>query len=681
MAITVSLQDVNDSVDFLQSYLTDSIPDGEYGAGSALRDLAVKAIAFVVAYLKKNNDQIRVRQSLLSVLNVDTSDDATAASDAVDQILSNWFLTRNQGKLSRVLAYAHSSVRADMVVSASSVFYRTSSLAFLLDNDGEDLYIPATDLLAQFDSSGVVSDYVFRIPLVSARSGAAFNIDPGMFVSFSQFSPYVSKVETLEKATGGDGVEATESFISRSKNATTVRNLINARSCDTVLRDTFPDITRVQTIGMGDAEMIRDLARDEATGLTMHVGGHMDVFVDLPVNETSFSGVVGSTFTRPDGAACVFHDTTYADYSPGNPTGHKFTDPDTTTGITPLPGMVLRVWGGWSRDDVPRDFVIREVLDTLLIVNENMPFPSATELTPLVSQPLSWSVGRAMPDYTDVVPAGTHGSTASTVQRSGSIFLSGKPLYLIKDVTVSSPLDPDADPTDGLIHFNVRVNTTPIAQVTPNNEYQVIVHNPESHQSMQSFTEIRVGTGTDPAEYNKYDGLSLKVDYETPLGFSTISEYVSNRQRRIGGDDSLVRAFHPVYLSCVIEYKLRQSALATIDEDAAAASVAEYINAYVGPDALDVSLISDYLRNAYPDIINVYPFTIDYDLHLPDGRVILFQTMEAVTVPSSVAMLRELEYDPDDAVLGMLNPLDYGVSDDTIRCRTLAANIQVLQRG
>ncbi|MGD9209328.1 MAG: baseplate J/gp47 family protein, partial [Desulfobacteraceae bacterium] len=238
MAIQVTLSDVNDAEDFLEQYLSAKIADGDYTDGSMLRDTTIKAISYVFAYLKKLDVQIRARQSLKSIDEIDTSDDTEAADDAADEIISNWFATRNRGTFARVSAYGHVSERIDISVPADVIFYKTTSLPFILDNNGESLQISAEELIAQFDAEGVVTDYTFRIPLVAQSTGASFNISRGRFVTFNEFNPYVTYVETLEKASGGSDIETTEAFIERSKNLQTIRNLINARSCDAVLRDT-----------------------------------------------------------------------------------------------------------------------------------------------------------------------------------------------------------------------------------------------------------------------------------------------------------------------------------------------------------------------------------------------------------------------------------------------------------
>lgn len=680
MAIIVSAQDVADAEDFLETFVSDEIEEGDYTDGALLRDLAIKAIAYIFAYLQQVDTQIRARQSLKTVEEVDTSDDEEAADDAVDEILSNWFATRKVGEYARVVAYGYATDRVDIDIPATTKFYKTSSLAFILDNEGDAYQVAAEELVPQFDSSGEIAGYFFRIPLVSEAVGTSYNIDPGNFATFDDFSSYVTQVMTLEKAQGGDDVESTEDFIERSETLITVRNLINARSADAVLRDKFDSIRTVTTIGMGDDEMARDLVEEAVTLLRMHVGGHQDMFVDMPTVETAYTGVVGAKFTRPDGVINVFRDKTYADYdADSNPGGRKFTDPHPVTSKVIQAGMVLRIVDGLVQlpgiPDIARDYIIREVRDTELLVSERVPFPIATDENSPVTY-VTWSVGVYRPNYLDVIPQTTTGETSKQIQNPGRIALPGKPLYAIKSVTIEDSSDADADPADGLVYFNNRVNQTPVQQVAPENEFQVVVHNPTSHQSAKSYAELIVGTSTSPG---KYDGKTCKVTFDTLAGFSAVDLFVSKRNQRISGANPLTRAFHPIYLRFSLEYRLKKTTEDTIDNEAAVRALLAYINTFDPSEVIGVSTISDFFHTTYPQAGHVYPFEIDYLVHVPDGRVVEFTTSEDVIVPYDSELLAAMQTGTADVDL-LTDPLQFGLGDDVMRYLALESGIEVKER-
>lgn len=670
MSIDVSAQDVTNAENFLAEYLKDKVPEGDYTPGSALRDLVVKAVAYNYAYLRKTADQLRVRQSLLSIDNIDVSDDQQAADDAVDEILSNWFANRKQGTHSHVTAYGHVSQPTDITIPATTTFYKDEGLLFVLDNNGDDLFIPASDLVSVFDVTGEITEYIFSIPLVADLPGTEYDVVPGTFAGFDAFNPYVTRVETLETGTGGDGVEKSTDYVSRAANLITVRNLINARSNDAVLRDEFQDIRVTTTIGMGDPEMIRDRIKEDATGLEMNVGGHMDTFVSMPRVTTSFTGVVGAKFDRPDGKIVIFRDSTYA-----NGTTHKFTDPDPMSGSNIVPGMVLRIRDGLPIK--PHDYMIREVLDDALIVSERVPFVIATDELGPPDAYVKWSIGQRMPSYDDVVIEQAKGKTSKKMQRSGRITFPGGPLYEIQDVTIDDPADPDSDPEDNLVHLNVRSNTVPVTETAPDNEYQVVVHNPEAHQSVQDYSELLVGTTTD---LSKYDGKTCKVTYTTLNGFSDVSAYVLDLRRRVAAESPLVRAYHPAYISFTVEYSLSTQAVTDVSSDSVVDYLVKFINAFDPREILSINVIMDAMRKAFPSIGSIYPFTLYYDVHIPDGRVIEFASTEKATVPWDVQELSDVCVSDITSYDGLDNPADLGLSDDVVQYIVLPDAVSVIQR-
>jgi hypothetical protein len=456
--------------------------------------------------------------------------------------------------------------------------------------------------------------------------------------------------------------------LERAANLVTVRNLINARSNDAVLRDEFEEVTHITTIGMGDGEMIRDLVKESATGLELHVGAHMDTFLFAKTVEKSFSGVVGAQFERPDGLIVVFRDSTYA---PGG-VGRKFTDPDPISGITLTPGMVLRIVLGQPIS--AHDYAIREVRDTELIVSERVPFAVATDVN---STFVTWSAGQLMPGFADVVSQKTTGETSKSLQTEGRITLPGGPVYLVKDVTINDPSDPDADADDGLVHLNVRVNTTPVEETAPDNEYQLLVNNPENHQSAKSYAEVIVGPS---GNVDKYDGKTCKVTYDTVVGFDEVHDYIADRRRRVSAANPLARGFHPAYLSFTLEYRLSALATETVDDDEIIDFLVAYINGFNPQEVLSVNQVMDVVRAAFPDIGRIYPFTIFYDVHVPDGRVVLFESTEEVTVPLTTAELTAVQVNPGDSVEGLDNPGDFGLSDDVMRYLTVRDSILVQER-
>jgi hypothetical protein len=613
---TISPSDVANAANFLEQYLTDAFPAGDFTKGTALRDFTIGALASIFAYIENEATTIKQMQSLTSV-EAATNGDATALRDAVVAIMSNFFVTPKTGSQARGVATGHATQQVDVFIQPAAKFYRTSDLVFTIDSDTA-LFIPASELIPIVDASNTVLEYQFRIPLVAIRTGVEYNIDPGQFVNFDRFNPYVTRVENLTTFSGGQGVETTAELLARAPTAISVRNLINSRSINAVLLETFPTIRSLFVAGMGDPEMQRDVISVGST--TMHVGGCADIYPLTDLVETTFSGLVGERYARPDGVITMFRDSVGGTF-PG----------------TIYPGDILRVTSGIP--GAPAVYKIVENLTTELVVSNEVPFSIATD-EQVPAGAAGYTIGRISPQFSDLLSnvGGTPittGVTSRYVAKEGRVTLPGGPVMEIIDVAITNPDPGEAafiDPADGAVHFPIQVNTTPSESATPLDglQYQVIIHNPTYAQSQKMWMEIVVGTDTNPT---RFDGYNLRVRYTTATAIASIDEFVSETTERTVAASQLVRAHNPVVLTIALTYKLKNTAPALLSNDAIAQTIVDYINAFdttVTP--LDTSAIIDVVRTAYPTIGAVLPFGITYTLLAPTGDAATYLTYDQVTV-------------------------------------------------
>ena len=308
--VTITEEDRIAAETLLETYLTNAFPDTDFTKGGAVRDLVIGALAYIYAYLQKERDYVRARQSLLTLGALTGTD----VDDAVDEILSNWFVTRNTGRQSTGTATVFLSSSASILIPVTALFFKTPSLRFVI-NSKIDLAYDADDLTPVSDSSGAVVAYQLRVPLKSIDFGASYDIDPGPFVDFTKFSSNIIRVENANKFTGGTSTEDTTSMIERSATAVSVHDLNSARSIDVVLKDTFSSVDDVTVIGYGDEEMSRDLVLEEATGTRIHAGGHVDAYLRTPITESkTYSAVVGDMFTDPREGYYILRDDTIPNF-------------------------------------------------------------------------------------------------------------------------------------------------------------------------------------------------------------------------------------------------------------------------------------------------------------------------------------------------------------------------------
>lgn len=624
LPITIDARDVATAADFLEQFLTDQVPDGDFSRGTALRDLTVQALAVVTTFLRADAAQIRQMQSLLTVQKA-TQGDPEALKDAVTAILSNVFIKPKAGIKARGYVIGHATQLTDILVAPTTKFTYTRGIVFVVDAP-TSYVIPQAELIPIVEANGAVLEYEFRIPVVAVAAGPAYNVTPGLFVAFDRFNPYVTRIESTTTFAGGKGAETVDEVLARAPTAIAVRNLVNARSIEATLADNFDGIETTLVVGMADPEMQRDIVPTMAPHLRFHVGGAVDIYLRTPLTETVFTGPVGGVYARPDGVAAIFKDA-----------GVDF------TGV--LPGDILRLTAGVPR--VPSEYLVEEVLDshTLRIAAE-VPFAVVTDEA-LPPQQVAYTIGTSGPLYNDRVagPGGTPhmtGVTSRRVATSGRVTLPGGPVMDILDVALVEV--PGAEgalrsPLDGFIHFTRHVNTVPAntATLLSGLEYQVVCHNQAYAQSMLQHLEVVVGTDAAPA---RFDGYNLRVRYRTAQAFPAIDAFVRGRRERISAAFQLPRAHHPVVVGCTVAYVLRADAPASLDNTQVAQTVIDYIDAFdatSGP--LDVSALLQLVKNTYPTIANIVPsqpnqpiLQLTYALRAPTGALLSYLTTDVVTV-------------------------------------------------
>jgi hypothetical protein len=205
----------------------------------------------------------------------------------------------------------------------------------------------------------------------------------------------------------------------------------------------------------------------------------------------------------------------------------------------------------------------------------------------------------------------------------------------VQDVISVEITDPAAgalvDPATGTLRFTNRVNKTPIlGSVLGTSQYQVECINPSKGQSAEGVVFIRVGPLTAPT---MYDGKNLRVSYRTSRTFATIHALLRGYGERVVAANHLVKARNPIWVYANIPYRLKPTATDVLPVTSAQSVIAEHINIFDPNDDLDMSDLSTVLRDEYPDVVGtVFPFTIEYDLHTPDGQVLQFETTDIVSI-------------------------------------------------
>ncbi len=170
-----------------------------------------------------------------------------------------------------------------------------------------------------------------------------------------------------------------------------------------------------------------------------------------------------------------------------------------------------------------------------------------------------------------------------------------------------------------------------------------------------------------------YDGMTLRVSYETIRSFESIAAYVDAGDDRVVAASTLFRAPHPVYVGFHLQYQLKSTATGAVDADEAARFLGDYISTFPAFDILNVSDIVQAFRNAYTDVGNVKsPMAATYYLISPTGSRVYFVSNDEISLSESLAST------PED-VAALQVAVQAGVSDRTVKVVSFSDLISVEQ--
>ena len=219
-------------------------PDLDLREGTGLRDLVLRPTSYAFALLKKATDYYFANNTLAGVN--DTTD-----TEIIDDLLSNWFMYRHTGTNAVIGARLYFATQKNVTLPASTYFSPDNSLRFFPSST-------QTYSANAMSWDSYSNEWYIDVQLVGEAAGTAYNIGSGSLLYFGNFDPYFLHAEISYLSQSATDAETNTSFISRSQSAISTRNLINIPSVTSNLQAEFNTLTRIQTIGMGDADMIRD---------------------------------------------------------------------------------------------------------------------------------------------------------------------------------------------------------------------------------------------------------------------------------------------------------------------------------------------------------------------------------------------------------------------------------------
>ena len=237
-------QDILEAELLARQILAAQFPDLDLREGTGARDLVIRPSAFILAIVKKGLDYYFSQNTLSGV-------DDTTSTDIVDGLMSNLFLTRNEGTFAVINARLFFARNKAITISTTTSFSTDGVLLFF---PAAAVSLPASSL--SYDQ--YQDEYYIDVDLIAAAKGTDYNISSGSLLYFSNFDPFFLHAEVNYLSQESTASETNTQFISRAESAVSSRNLINVPSIDYNLTSNFNYIDRLTSVGAGNQYMHRD---------------------------------------------------------------------------------------------------------------------------------------------------------------------------------------------------------------------------------------------------------------------------------------------------------------------------------------------------------------------------------------------------------------------------------------
>lgn len=284
-SLQVTADDVLEAELFAQQYLQAMYPDLDLREGTGVRDLVIRPTATLLALVNKGIDYHFSSNAISKIT------DSTPQT-IVDDLMSNWFLSRRIGTKAILNIRLFFSIQKAVFVPASAFFSPDNILMY---NPIQNYTIPAEIL--KYDA--FAQEWYVDIDISSEISDEIYNQATGSLLYFTNFDPYFLRAEINYLKESSISPETNSQFLVRAKTAISTRNLINKPSIASRLQEEFSMIRSCVSIGFGDPEMIRDEIYvnppgDPESSILFHNGGKVDIYCRTGITKTTSKVTTGS---------------------------------------------------------------------------------------------------------------------------------------------------------------------------------------------------------------------------------------------------------------------------------------------------------------------------------------------------------------------------------------------------
>ena len=257
--LILSRERFDSAVNTIVQFLRDSGYSGSLEDGTGLHDAVIKPNAVIYGLFAQMVDRASAYQSLQKALELKDTIGQEDYDDAVDGILSNWFVTRNDGKPSYghvrlwflqpvdFLQYKDGQPVGTATKPATAPVVTAAPLSLVAD--GEQVFTEDS-FGCLYNSTDNINEYYID---VAVRSDGNSDLAPDVTdtVSATVGDIYFLRASIPSKFVAGVLVESSEDFIRRAEKAITTRH--------------------------GKKEQLRDIV--DFQGVRVHVGNKADIWI------------------------------------------------------------------------------------------------------------------------------------------------------------------------------------------------------------------------------------------------------------------------------------------------------------------------------------------------------------------------------------------------------------------
>lgn len=237
----------------LETTTKETNPDADISPGSVLSELVIKLAATEQNQLTNEISDLATAQSIDLAL-----EQTPVNSTLIDQIASNFLVTRIQG--------TKSTGKIQVYVTASRNYILSTSFQFVQPSTGLLYTLPASVTASPSPGTNEVqlvqqgARYYFIVPVIAADVGSEYQVNNQTVFALADGTtlPNFVEAKAFGNFTSAQGTETDTELISRLKLGQSFKTLCSPVSVEATLKDLYPQIKAISIVGGGDPEMDRD---------------------------------------------------------------------------------------------------------------------------------------------------------------------------------------------------------------------------------------------------------------------------------------------------------------------------------------------------------------------------------------------------------------------------------------